>query len=263
MKRWLPLVCVPSTHQQSFAGRSLMSRLSAPTPDWFSWKHANAGAVTTDFKQCETDRIFLGAEYATDETFLILRHPITSPVLGDLEMVRGRYRLRHEIRHVTLAPIPDRERGPQPVRSNERLNRNWRHRFPKFLVLQVVGGSACSSPEIVHQHEPEADYQDANSGAHQHESSSRGPECCTPPCPLPLVWDGYGPDRAGHPRRVIGSAPHENKCVPSQFSKSPAPSPVLLKEVADKISRRNQPRDHKGRVKTGAGLEHFGARRPA
>jgi hypothetical protein len=70
MKRWFPLVRVPGTHQQSFAGRSLMSRLSAPTPDWFSWKHANAGAVTTDFKQCETDRIFLGAEYATDETFL-------------------------------------------------------------------------------------------------------------------------------------------------------------------------------------------------
>ena len=32
------------------------------------------------------------------------------------------------------------------------------------------------------------------------------------------------------------------------------PSPVLLKEVADKISRRNQLRDHKGRVKTGAGV---------
>ena len=75
----------------------------ASTPDWFSWKHANAGAVTTDFKQCEADRIFLGAEYATDETFLILCYPITASVLGDLEMVRVRYRLRYEIRHVTLA----------------------------------------------------------------------------------------------------------------------------------------------------------------
>ena len=71
--------------------------MGASTPDWFSWKHPNAGAVTTDFKQCEAKRIFLGAEYATDEAFLILRHPITSPVLGDLEMVRGRCRLRNEI----------------------------------------------------------------------------------------------------------------------------------------------------------------------
>jgi len=88
----------------AFCNRLLMRRMGgASTPDRFSWKHANAGAVTTDFKQCETDRILLGAEYATDETFLILRHPITTSVLGDLEMVRGRYRLRYEVRHVTMA----------------------------------------------------------------------------------------------------------------------------------------------------------------
>ena len=84
------------------------------------------------------------------------------------------------------------------------------------------GGSACSPPEIVSQHEPEADYQDANSDAHQHESGACGPEWCTPPCPPQLVRDGCGPDRAGHPRRVIGSAPRENKRVLCQFSKSPA-----------------------------------------
>ena len=239
-----------------------MSRLSAPTPDWFSWKHANAGAVTTDFKQCETDRIFLGAEYATDETFL----PAPPNNLACSRRSRnGAGSIPAATRNSTCYP------GSNPRSGTRTTARALQRKTQPQLAASVPeipgtsggGGSACSPPEIVRQHEPEADYQDANSDAHQHESSSRGPECCTPPCPLPLVWDGYGPDRAGHPRRVIGSAPHENKCVPSQFSKSPAPSPVLLKEVADKISRRNQPRDHKGRVKTGAGLEHFGARRPA
>ena len=64
-----------------------MSRMGASTPDWFGWDHANTRAITTNFKQCETKRIFLGAEHAADETFLVLRHPITPPVLGDLEMV--------------------------------------------------------------------------------------------------------------------------------------------------------------------------------
>ena len=70
-----------------------MNRMGASTPFWFRWKDANAGAVTADFKQCETKRIFLGAEHAADETFLVLRHPITPPVLGDLEMVWSRYRI--------------------------------------------------------------------------------------------------------------------------------------------------------------------------
>ena len=41
-----------------------MSRMGASTPDWFGWDHANTRAITTNFKQCETKRIFLCAEHA-------------------------------------------------------------------------------------------------------------------------------------------------------------------------------------------------------
>jgi hypothetical protein len=91
------------TQQQSIAGRSLMSRMGAPMPLWFGRKYANAGAIATDFEQCKTKRILLGPEHAADEPFLVLRHPITPSVLGNLEMVRRRYRLRRETRHVDLA----------------------------------------------------------------------------------------------------------------------------------------------------------------
>jgi hypothetical protein len=99
---------------------------------------------------------------------------------------------------------------------------------PAIPALHVEGGSARSPPEIVSQYEREADDEDAHSDAHQNQSSSCGSEWCTPPCPPPLVWDGCGPDRAGRPRRVIGSASHQNKNVLSQFSKSPAAATGII-----------------------------------
>jgi hypothetical protein len=66
-------------------------------------KDLNAGAVAPDFKQCETKRILLGTEHATDKAFLVLCHPITAPVLGDLKMVRRRYRQGREARHAHSA----------------------------------------------------------------------------------------------------------------------------------------------------------------
>ena len=62
------------------------------TPPQFIWKHPNAGAVCADLKQCEAKRILLGTEHAADKPLPVLRNPITSPVLGDLKMVRGQYR---------------------------------------------------------------------------------------------------------------------------------------------------------------------------
>jgi hypothetical protein len=125
------------------------------------------------------------------------------------------------------------------------------------------GPSARSPPEIVSQHEREADDQHAHSDAHQHQSSSCGPERCTLPWPPPLVWEGCGPDRAGRPRRVIRSASRENKRVLSQFFKPPAATTRIIEGAADKISSRNQPRDHKGRVKTGVGSSTSAGPSPA
>ena len=145
--------------------------------------------------------------------------------------------------------------GTTPRRTNERVNRNCRYRFPRLLAPQVVGGSARSTPDIVSQHEREADNQDADSDAHQHESSSCRPERCALPCPPLLVWDGCVPDRAGHTRRVIGSASRENRRLLSQCSKPQLSRRVLLKERVDKISRRKHSPDHKGYVKIWLGSD--------
>ena len=66
-------------------------------------KDLNTDAVAPDFEQYETKRILLGTEYAADKAFLVLCHPITAPVPGDLEMVRRRYRQRREARHAHSA----------------------------------------------------------------------------------------------------------------------------------------------------------------
>jgi hypothetical protein len=92
-------------------------------------------------------------------------------------------------------------------------------------ALRVVRGSARLALEIVSQYEREADYQDAHSDAHQNQSSSCGPKCCTLPRPPPLISD---PDRAGHPRRVIGSASRQNNRVLSQFPKPPAAATGII-----------------------------------
>ena len=66
-------------------------------------KDSNTGAVARHFKQGETKRILLGTEYAADKPFLFLRHPITPPVLDDLEIVWRQYRLRREAGHTLSA----------------------------------------------------------------------------------------------------------------------------------------------------------------
>ena len=60
----------------------------------------NARAVSADFKQCETKRVLLGTEYATDKPFFVFRNPITPPVLDDFKMVRCQCRQRREAGHV-------------------------------------------------------------------------------------------------------------------------------------------------------------------
>ena len=81
-------------------------------------KDLNTRAVAPDFKQCETQRILLGTEHAADKAFLILCHPITAPVPGDLETVRRRYRQRREARHAHSAnPVnPMLFRAPRYIR---------------------------------------------------------------------------------------------------------------------------------------------------
>jgi hypothetical protein len=71
----------------------------------FTWKHPNAGAVAPDLKQCKTKCILLSTEYAADKPFCVLRHPITSSVLGDLKMVLCPYRQRREGGHAVSAKL--------------------------------------------------------------------------------------------------------------------------------------------------------------
>lgn len=62
-------------------------------------KHSNTGAVARRFEECETKRILLGAEHPADQTFPVLRNPITAPVFNDFEVMRRKCRPRLEARH--------------------------------------------------------------------------------------------------------------------------------------------------------------------
>src|SRR5271170_7517025 len=66
-------------------------------------KYSDVGAVARGLKQREPERILLSPEQAPDQPLIILRHPITPPVLGNYEMVRRRNFLRRKVRHAHTA----------------------------------------------------------------------------------------------------------------------------------------------------------------
>src|SRR5690242_1715499 len=60
----------------------------------------DAGAVASRLKQREAKSVPLSAQYSAYQSLLVFRDPITSAVLGHLEMVRGAHCHRHKSRHV-------------------------------------------------------------------------------------------------------------------------------------------------------------------
>jgi hypothetical protein len=63
----------------------------------------NASAITPSFEQCEPKSILLGAENATDKSFLIRCDPVTPHVLGDFKMMRGDRRSWGKVVHARTA----------------------------------------------------------------------------------------------------------------------------------------------------------------
>jgi hypothetical protein len=62
-------------------------------------KNMNAGAVACGFEQRKTKGVLPRAKDAASQPFAVFRHPISSPVLDDLEVVQRRYRCRRHLGH--------------------------------------------------------------------------------------------------------------------------------------------------------------------
>ena len=105
----------------------------------------NTGAVAPDFKQCETERVLLGTEYAADKAFLVLCYPVTASVPGDLENGTASYVRRREARHAHSAnPVnPMLFRAPRYIR---RLPLGFETSFNALaLILHIDGHRPISA----------------------------------------------------------------------------------------------------------------------
>ena len=61
---------------------------------------SNTATVARHFEKCETKGILLRTEYAAGKPLPFLRYPIAPPILGDLEIIMCKYRLRREAGHI-------------------------------------------------------------------------------------------------------------------------------------------------------------------